>query len=77
MPELPEVETVCRGLQKAIKGKTLDRLELRRRDMRFPFPKNLVTATQGTKIKNITRRAKYILIHLDIRWHQHYDSHYE
>ena len=65
MPELPEVETVCRGLQKAIKGKKLDRLELRRRDIRFPFPKNLVTATQGTKIKNITRRAKYILIHLD------------
>lgn len=65
MPELPEVETVCRGLQKSIKGKKLERLELRRRDMRFPFPKNLVAATQGSKIKNITRRAKYILIHLD------------
>jgi formamidopyrimidine-DNA glycosylase len=65
MPELPEVETVCRGLQKAIQGKKLVRLELRRRDMRFPFPKNLVAATSDTLIKNITRRAKYILIHLD------------
>jgi len=65
MPELPEVETVCRGLQKSIQGKKLARLELRRRDMRFPFPKNLVAATRGAVIRNITRRAKYILIHLD------------
>lgn len=65
MPELPEVETVCRGLQKSIAGKKLSRIELRRRDLRFPFPKNLVSATAGTKIKNISRRAKYVLIHLD------------
>lgn len=65
MPELPEVETVCRGLQKAIQGKKLARLELRRRDMRFPFPKNLVAATTGAKITRISRRAKYILMHLD------------
>lgn len=65
MPELPEVETVCRGLQKSITGQKLLRIELRRRDLRFPFPKNLVSATSGTKIKNISRRAKYVLIHLD------------
>lgn len=65
MPELPEVETVCRGLQKSIQGKRLARLELRRRDMRFPFPENLVTAATGATITQITRRAKYILMHLD------------
>jgi len=65
MPELPEVETVCRGLQKSIAGKTLARLELRRRNMRFAFPKGLAQTSAGAQITRITRRAKYVLMHLN------------
>lgn len=64
MPELPEVETVCRGLAKSITGKTLARLELRRKGLRFPFPKGLAQQTEGRRITAIRRRAKYILIDL-------------
>lgn len=64
MPELPEVETVCRGLAKAVSGKTLARLELRRKGLRFPFPKGLAQKCAQQRIAAIRRRAKYILIHL-------------
>jgi len=64
MPELPEVETVCRGLDKTITGKTLARLELRRTGLRFPFPRGLVQKCAGQRVTAIRRRAKYILIHL-------------
>ena len=64
MPELPEVETVCRGLAKSITGKTLARIELRRKGLRFPFPKGLAPRCAGRRITAIRRRAKYILIDL-------------
>ena len=65
MPELPEVETVCRGLAAVLEGRRLTRVELRRRDLRIPFPKGLAAALTGRRIVKIRRRAKYILMDLD------------
>lgn len=65
MPELPEVETVCRGLAKTIAGKTLARLELRRKGLRFPFPRGLAQTCAAQRITAVRRRAKYILIDLE------------
>jgi len=63
MPELPEVETVCRGLAKAMTGQKITRVETRRANLRIPFPKNLKNI-EGATVKDIARRAKYILMHL-------------
>lgn len=65
MPELPEVETVCRGLASRLEGRRLTRLELRRPNMRFPFPPGLVGLVEGRVVTAIKRRAKYILMMLD------------
>ena len=65
MPELPEVETVCRGLSVVLEGRQLVRLELRRKDLRIPFPKGLMAAATGARVDKIHRRAKYILMDLD------------
>jgi formamidopyrimidine-DNA glycosylase len=64
MPELPEVETVCRGLATVLEGRALARVELRRPDLRFPFPPELRARTEGKTVASVRRRAKYILIHL-------------
>jgi formamidopyrimidine-DNA glycosylase len=65
MPELPEVETVCRGLAKALTGARIIKAEAHRPDLRMPLPKNLAARLQGRRVKDIRRRAKYILIDLD------------
>ncbi|MEQ8401158.1 MAG: bifunctional DNA-formamidopyrimidine glycosylase/DNA-(apurinic or apyrimidinic site) lyase [Roseitalea porphyridii] len=65
MPELPEVETVRRGLAPAMEGARLDRLELRRPDLRFPLPVGLCTAIEGRTVTAIGRRAKYLTMHFD------------
>jgi len=65
MPELPEVETVCRGLAKVLEGRVIARFETRRRDLRVPFPAGLSAKVTGKRVRSITRRAKYILITLD------------
>jgi formamidopyrimidine-DNA glycosylase len=65
MPELPEVETVRRGLEPAMEGATIDRLELRRGDLRFPFPADLAERVKARRIISLSRRAKYLLIDLD------------
>ncbi|MEO0496542.1 MAG: bifunctional DNA-formamidopyrimidine glycosylase/DNA-(apurinic or apyrimidinic site) lyase [Pseudomonadota bacterium] len=65
MPELPEVETVRRGLAPAMEGHTIARLELRRADLRFPFPADLSTAAQGRRVVSLGRRAKFMTIDLD------------
>ena len=65
MPELPEVETVRRGLSPAMEGAKLARLQLNRTDLRFPFPENLVAAVEGRQIIALGRRAKYLLIDLE------------
>ncbi|MGD1955817.1 MAG: bifunctional DNA-formamidopyrimidine glycosylase/DNA-(apurinic or apyrimidinic site) lyase [Sphingomonadales bacterium] len=64
MPELPEVETVCRGLAGALTGKRLTRVLQRRPDMRFPFPEGLSQMMTGQRVKHVRRRAKYGLIDL-------------
>ena len=65
MPELPEVETVRRGLAPAMEGARLDRLELRRADLRFPFPDGLADKLEGHAVAALGRRAKYLTIHFD------------
>lgn len=65
MPELPEVETVCRGLAHALVGSRITALDVHRAGLRFPFPKDLKKNVVGQKITGIARRAKYILMALD------------
>ena len=65
MPELPEVETVCRGLAPVLVGQVIVQVDVRRKDLRQPFPKGLKTRVESTQVTHITRRAKYIQIHLD------------
>lgn len=63
MPELPEVETVKRGLEPALLGRRFAQIELRRKNLRFDFPAGLATTMQGAAIVALERRAKYILVH--------------
>lgn len=65
MPELPEVETVKRGLAPTMEGATFERLELRRADLRFPFPANMASLLSGRTITALSRRAKYLMIYFD------------
>jgi len=65
MPELPEVETVCRGLAAQLLGKRLARVELRRPDLRFPIPPELPARLTGRRVESIRRRAKYIIMEFD------------
>lgn len=65
MPELPEVETIRRGLAPWLEGATIDKVTLRRPNLRFPFPPGLAEAIEGATVTSIGRRAKYLLIHLD------------
>lgn len=65
MPELPEVETVCRGLAKALVNARITELEQHRKDLRIALPKNLPTRLQGRRVEAIRRRAKYVLVTLD------------
>lgn len=65
MPELPEVETIRRGLAVKLTGRRIDRAELRRPDLRRPFPPMLALRLTGARIGALTRRGKYILIELD------------
>jgi formamidopyrimidine-DNA glycosylase len=65
MPELPEVETVRRGLALRMSGRQIVEAELRRPDLRRPFPPDLAERLQGARIGELSRRGKYILIELD------------
>ena len=65
MPELPEVETVRRGLAPVLEGQRLSRVEARRPDLRFPFPEGFVQRLSGAVILRLTRRAKYLMAELD------------
>ena len=65
MPELPEVETVCRGMKLSMMDRTIKSVEIRRPDLRWPFPNNMEDRITGKAISSITRRAKYILVGLD------------
>jgi formamidopyrimidine-DNA glycosylase len=65
MPELPEVETIRRGLALRISGRRIVRAELRRPDLRRPFPPMLAARLKGARIGALSRRGKYLLIELD------------
>jgi formamidopyrimidine-DNA glycosylase len=65
MPELPEVETVRRGLEPTLKGKTLVRVEARRPDLRFAFPARFVERLEGATVTSLDRRAKYLVAYLN------------
>ena len=65
MPELPEVETIVRGLRPHLVGRRLVRVDQRRAGLRFPFPANFAQRLEGRRVTRIGRRAKYILIYLD------------
>ena len=65
MPELPEVETVRKGLEPILVGNAFARVEQRRPDLRFPLPKDFGARLSGRKVKALDRRAKYLLARLD------------
>ena len=65
MPELPEVETVRRGLEKAMVGRRINQVVVRRSDLRRPLPQNFSDMLTGREITQLDRRAKYLLIYLD------------
>ena len=65
MPELPEVETTIRGLAPILEGRRIDSIELRRADLRWPFPPDLRQRVTGARVTALGRRAKYGLIETD------------
>jgi formamidopyrimidine-DNA glycosylase len=65
MPELPEVETVRRGLAPVMVGARFETIDQRRPDLRFPFPADFALRLQGRRIDSLARRAKYLLADLD------------
>lgn len=65
MPELPEVETVRRGLSGTLEGARIVLVDQRRPDLRFPFPAEFALRLKGRRIAALSRRAKYLIVHLD------------
>ena len=65
MPELPEVETVRRGLEPVLHGAPLSRVRQNRPDLRFPFPDRFPERLNGATVQRLERRAKYLLFALD------------
>lgn len=65
MPELPEVETVMRGLRPVLEGRRILGVTLRRAGLRFPFPERFADRLSGCRVTGVWRRAKYILAGLD------------
>jgi formamidopyrimidine-DNA glycosylase len=65
MPEMPEVETVRRGLAPVLVGARIEGVEQRRPNLRFPFPERFVERLVGRRVESLARRAKYILAALD------------
>jgi len=64
MPELPEVETVRRGLQPVMEGARIAKAEVRRKDLRFPFQRDFVARLTGQTVTGLGRRAKYLMADL-------------
>lgn len=65
MPELPEVETVRRGLAGSMEGRRVRVLEINRADLRVPLPSGLKSRVEGRAVTRIARRGKYLLFHLE------------
>lgn len=64
MPELPEVETVMRGLAPVMEGQRIHKAEARRPDLRWPLPAGFAARLTGTRVTGLRRRSKYILADL-------------
>ena len=65
MPELPEVETVRRGLAPVMEGASFAKVELRRGDLRAPFPPRFAARLKGRRVEALRRRGKFLLADLD------------
>ncbi len=65
MPELPEVETVCRGLAPAMLRHKFKTVETKREGLRFPFPPDFASQIAGRRVERLYRRAKYMILELD------------
>ncbi len=65
MPELPEVETVRRGLTPAMQGTVITQADVNRPDLRWPFPERMADRLTGKRVMQLRRRSKYILADLD------------
>ena len=65
MPELPEVETVRRGIDRVIPGATLQTVTLKRKDLRWPIPVRAVRDLQTRTLQTTSRRSKYLCLHFD------------
>lgn len=68
MPELPEVETVRRGLAPVLEGRRLARAVARRADLRWPLPDGFGQHLTGRRVERVERRAKFLLFRLDNGW---------
>ncbi len=64
MPELPEVETVRRGLEPVMDGARFSKVEARRQDLRWPLPAGFASHLEGKTVKGLGRRGKYLLVDL-------------
>lgn len=73
MPELPEVEVVCRGLAPLLKGATVQQVEVMHHQLRYPVPMEMVSLLPGLTLSVVERRAKYLLFYFDsdlvLIWH--------
>ena len=73
MPELPEVETVRRGLTPAMEGMEITRAEIRRPDLRWPLPERMAERMTGVRVDRLGRRSKVLLVDLStgetLLWH--------
>ena len=73
MPELPEVEVVCRGLEPLLKGRCIEQVEVIHHQLRYPLPSQMVSLLPGLTIQSVKRRAKYILFYFNTEailvWH--------
>jgi formamidopyrimidine-DNA glycosylase len=65
MPELPEVETTCRGIKPHIENRLITAVIIRQRQLRWPIPDQLERWVVGLTVQKITRRAKYLLLHTE------------
>src|SRR5262245_27304180 len=65
MPELPEVEAVRRTLAPVMRGARIDRVVLRRADLRRPFPPGFAAGIEGRRVRSVDRRGKYLIVTLD------------
>ncbi|MDR2875054.1 MAG: bifunctional DNA-formamidopyrimidine glycosylase/DNA-(apurinic or apyrimidinic site) lyase [Methylobacillus sp.] len=65
MPELPEVETTLRGLERPLAGRAVAQVTVRNPALRWPVPQNLDALLRGKIVRRLSRRAKYLLLHFD------------